>query len=144
MTIKLQKGPIIGAGQSIWNNVHVHDLSDLFLLLVDAAVQGRSDDGLWGENAYYLAENGEHCWGDLTKVMANSAAQLGYIPSPAVENLEIEEAKKYAGFEAVSWGLNSRGRARRARNLLGWKPSRPSLEAEVPNILKDEWERAQK
>ncbi|KAL4893259.1 hypothetical protein BDV59DRAFT_201848 [Aspergillus ambiguus] len=144
VTIQLQKGPIIGAGLSIWNNVHVHDLSDLFVLLVEAAVQGRSDDGLWGGNAYYLAENGEHCWGDLTREMAKRATDLGYIPQPVAEPIDLDEAKKYAGFESLSWGMNSRGRARRARNLLGWKPYRPSLEAELPAILKDEWDRLQK
>ncbi|KAL5357313.1 hypothetical protein BJX96DRAFT_181576 [Aspergillus floccosus] len=144
VTIQLQKGPIIGAGQSVWNNVHVQDLSDLFVLLVEAAVQGRADDGLWGENAYYLAENGEHCWGDLARGMAQRATELGYIPQPVAEPINLDDAKKYAGFESLSWGMNSRGRARRARNLLGWKPHRPSLEAEVPAILKDEWERLQK
>jgi NAD dependent epimerase/dehydratase family enzyme len=47
LTIRLQKGPIIGAGQSIWNHVHIHDLSDVYALLVDAAIAGRTDDGLW-------------------------------------------------------------------------------------------------
>ncbi|EAU32026.1 conserved hypothetical protein [Aspergillus terreus NIH2624] len=144
VTIQLQKAPIIGAGQSVWNNVHVHDLSDLFMLLVEAAVQGRADDGLWGANSYYLAENGEHCWGDLAREMAKRAAELGYIPQPVAEPINLDDAKRYAGFESLSWGMNSRGRARRARNLLGWKPSRPSLETEVPAILRDEWKRLQK
>ncbi|KAF9894609.1 hypothetical protein FE257_006497 [Aspergillus nanangensis] len=141
VTLQLKKGPIIGAGQAIWNNVHVHDLSDVYVLLVEAALQRREQEGLWGGDAYYLTENGEHAWGDLARAMANSAAQSGYIPAPVAETVDLEEAKKYAGFESVSWGLNSRGRARRARQLLGWKPSRPSLEEEIPVILKAELER---
>lgn len=139
----MQKGPIIGAGQSIWNNVHVHDLSDVYSLLVDAAIAGRTDDGLWGADAYYLTENGEHVWGELAQQTADAAAKLGYLPEAKAESINLEDAKKYAGFESLSWGLNSRGRARRARELLGWKPSRPSLVAELPAIVQSEWQALQ-
>ncbi|CAI7593783.1 unnamed protein product [Penicillium manginii] len=144
VTLQLKKGPIIGAGQSIWNNVHVHDLSDIYASLVDAAVAGRTDPGLWGADVYYLTENGEHVWGDLAQSTAEVAAKLGYIPEGKAEPIDLESAKEYAGFESVSWGLNSRGRARRAREVLGWKPSRPSLLAELPKIVRSEWERLQK
>jgi nucleoside-diphosphate-sugar epimerase len=141
ITLHLLKGPIIGAGKSIWNNVHVHDLSDMFVLLVEAALAGKTDDGLWGGKAYYLAENGEHVWGDLARLVAQAAAKKGYIPEAKAEQIDIETGKRLAGFEAVSWGLNSRGKARRARKLLGWNPSRPSLEDEIPDIVKGEWDR---
>ncbi|CAI7598251.1 unnamed protein product [Penicillium pancosmium] len=144
VTLQLKKGPIIGAGQSIWNNVHVHDLSDVYALLVDAAVTGRTDPGLWGADAYYLTENGEHIWGELAQSTAEAAAKLGYIPEGKTEAFDLESAKKYAGFESVSWGLNSRGQAQRARKILGWQPSRPSLLAELPEIVRSEWERSQK
>jgi hypothetical protein len=45
------------------------------------------------------------------------------------------EAKEIAGFEAASYGLNSRGQAKRARKYLGWNPTAPSLKEEVPNIV---------
>lgn len=144
VTLQLQKGPIIGAGRSIWNNVHVHDLSDGYALLVDAAVAGRMDDGLWGARAYYLTENGEHCWGELARATAEAATKLGYLTDATAEPIDLESAKKYAGFESLSWGMNSRGRALRARKILGWKPSRPSLLAELPEIVRSEWQRLQK
>lgn len=143
MTLRLKKGPIIGAGQSIWNNVHVHDLSDVYVQLVDAALAGRNDEGLWGAEAYYLTENGEHYWGELAKATAHAAAKLGYIPEDKAEEIDLESGKKYAGFESLSWGLNSRGEARRARKLLGWNPSRPSIVDELPAILRGEWQRLQ-
>jgi hypothetical protein len=124
--------------------VHVHDLSDIYASLVDAAVAGRTDPGLWGADVYYLTENGEHVWGDLAQSTAEVAAKLGYIPEGKAEPIDLESAKEYAGFESVSWGLNSRGRARRAREVLGCKPSRPSLLAELPKIVRSEWERLQK
>lgn len=143
VTLRLKKGPIIGAGQSLWNNVHVNDLSDVYALLVDAAIAGRTDDGLWGPKAYYLTENGEHCWGELAKATAEAATKLGYLPEAKTEVLDPVIAKQYGGFESLSWGMNSRGRSQRARKILGWNPSRPSLVDELPEIVRGEWERLQ-
>ncbi|KAJ5641381.1 hypothetical protein N7490_005381 [Penicillium lividum] len=138
VTLQLQRGPIIGAGQSIWNNVHIHDLSDVHSLLVDAAIAGWTDHGLWGAGAYYLTDNGEHVWGELAQQTADAATKLGYLPEAKAEPIDLDSAKRYAGFESLSWGMNSRGRARRARKILGWKPSRPNLVAELPAIIQSE------
>lgn len=51
-----------------------------------------------------------------------------------------EEAKEVAGFEALSWGLNSKGFAKRARQYLGWRPKGRSLENEIPYIIDEEAE----
>lgn len=144
LTIRLGKAPIVGAGQSVMNHIHIRDLIDVYALLVDAAIAGRDEDGLWGARAYYLTENGEHCWGELAQATAQAAANLGYITGANTEPLDLETAKNYAGFESLSWGMNSRGQARRARELLGWKPSGPSLLEELPEIVRSEWERLQK
>ncbi|RAL07268.1 nucleoside-diphosphate-sugar epimerase [Aspergillus homomorphus CBS 101889] len=143
VTLQLGKAPIIGAGKSIWNNVHVHDLSDLYVLLVEAAVAGRDDPELWGARAYYLAENGEHAWGELSRAMAKYAAELGLIAQSKAEQISLEDGKKFAGFESLSWGLNSRGRAKRAAKVLDWTPTRPSIEATLPEVLEDEQRRLQ-
>ncbi|KAJ5765775.1 hypothetical protein N7520_005334 [Penicillium odoratum] len=129
--------------QSLWNNVHIHDLSDVYSLLVDAAIAGRTDDGLWGAGAYYLTENMEHVWGELAQQTVDSATRLGYLPEVKAEPIDLDSAKRYAGFESLSWGMNSRGRARRARKILGWNPSRPSLVAELPAIVQSEWQALQ-
>lgn len=133
--------PIVGEGKSRWNNVHVADLSDVFRLLVDKAVAKDTSDELWGSKGYILVENGEHMWSDLARLVSKESVKSGYIKEPKEDALSKEEAIEAAGFEAVSWGLNGRGKAERARKFLGWKPWRPSLEAEVPNIVKEERER---
>ncbi|KAI9727383.1 MAG: hypothetical protein M1834_008454 [Cirrosporium novae-zelandiae] len=140
-TLKQKQAPIIGAGKSRWNNLHIHDLGDLYCLLVDAAVSGNTNPEAWGAHGYYLAENGEHMWGEVSKAMAECAAELGYIPSAQVAPMDVDRARELLGFEAVSWGLNSRAKAERARLILGWKPSRPSLNEEIPVMVKGEWER---
>jgi nucleoside-diphosphate-sugar epimerase len=133
--------PVVGSGKARWNNVHVHDLSQLFLLLTEAAASSKTDGELWGAKGYYLAENGEHLWTDLAEKIAKEAEKMGYVGSLEKQSLSKEKALDQAGFEAVSWGFNSRGKAERARKLVGWKPSAPSIEDEVPNIIKDEYER---
>jgi hypothetical protein len=51
-----------------------------------------------------------------------------------------DEASKQAGFEALSWGLNSKGYAKRARKYLGGKPKARSLKDEIPDIVDGEAE----
>lgn len=133
--------PIIGAGKTRWNQVHVADLADAFLLLTEAAVAKKLDADIWGEKGYYLIENGEFVWSDLAKLMGKKAAELGFIPEPESKPLSKDAAMDIAGFEAVSWGLNSRAKGERAGKVLGWKATRQRLEEEVPNILKEEHER---
>jgi hypothetical protein len=62
--ITLQQGqaPQLGKGLTEWDNVHVHDLADLFVLLTEAAVANKPemDAKLWGKEGYFLAENGHH------------------------------------------------------------------------------------
>ena len=132
--------PIIGGGKARWNNVHVSDLASLFVLLTEAALSNPSDPDpqLWGSKGYLLVENGEHVWADLARLMGRKAEELGYVKDLNEGQLGKEKALEVAGFEAVSWGLNSRGKAERARKVLGWEPKANSLEEEVENILRDE------
>ncbi|KAK6396504.1 hypothetical protein LTR95_019521, partial [Oleoguttula sp. CCFEE 5521] len=73
--------------------------------------------------------------------IAKDAEALGYVKNPQKKSLARQAALDVAGFEAISWGLNSRGKAIRAGKLLGWKPTFPSIEDEAPNFVKDEYER---
>ena len=141
LIITKQYIPIIGEGKGRWNHIHVEDLSDVYRLLVAKAVAGDTNDELWGAKGYLFTENGEHVWGDLARHVAAEAEKLGFAKNLKEGSLNKDEAIQQAGFEAVSWGMNSRGKAERARKYLGWTPSRPSIEAETPNILKEEHER---
>lgn len=130
--------PIIGAGKARWGNVHIEDLSDVYDLLVEAAVNNNLSEELWGPKGYLLIENGEHVWGDLAREMAQQAEKLGYVDTLEERPLTKEAALEAAGFEAVSWGWNSRVRGFRAKKFLGWKPHQQSIEAELANILRQE------
>ncbi|PVI07128.1 NAD(P)-binding protein [Periconia macrospinosa] len=144
--LKEEYVPIIGKGQTIWNNVHVHDLSEFFVLLTEAAVSGKhnNDAELWGEKGYFLTNAGEHNWADLARKTGKKAVELGFVKKEGQlkeEQLSKQEALDRAGFEAISWGLNSRGKADRANKTLGWAPVKGTIENYVEEILRDEKER---
>jgi nucleoside-diphosphate-sugar epimerase len=134
--------PIIGQGKARWNNVHVSDLAELFVLLTEAAVKNDTNPELWNKKGYYLVENGEHQWSDLARLMGEKAYELGLVDKKLEEkSLGKDKAIEQAGFEAVSWGFNSRGKAERAKKVVGWEPKAPSIEDTVDEILKDEKKR---
>jgi hypothetical protein len=139
-TLRRGKAPRLGRGLTEWDNVHIHDLSNLFVLQVEAAIQNKAElaHELWGAKGYFLAENGHHVWGEVSKWAAEAAYKAGYIASPEIETLTADQAKEIAGFEAVSWGLNSKGFAKRARKFLGWQPKGRSLKEEIPDIVEGE------
>lgn len=136
--------PIVGEGKARWNNIHVADLANVYLLLCEAAVSQRLDADMWGGNVYYLVERDEHLWSDIAVQIGQEAEKKGYAKGLEKKTLSREVALEQAGFEAESWGMNSRGKALRARKVLDWKPSAPSLEDSIPEIVESEYQRLQK
>lgn len=67
----LTKGevPVVGEGRAEWDHVHVNDLADVFVRLVEASRDEKlaSSGELFGEKAYYFAEDGAFVWGDVAK-----------------------------------------------------------------------------
>ena len=119
------------------NNVHVNDLSDCYVKLIEAAVAG-GGKATWGTEGYYFTENGTHVWGEMSKVVATEAHKQGLIPSDEVSSVSSEEAGRLRAGGFLLWGANSRGTAIRARKLLGWSPKGKSIEAETPQLVTEE------
>ncbi|KAK2627743.1 hypothetical protein QTJ16_002389 [Diplocarpon rosae] len=142
VTLEQGQAPQAGRGLTEWDNVHIHDLSDLFLRLAEAAVGKKPelDAHLWGPEGYFLAENGHHVWGEVAKQVAEYAFKQGYIKEKSAKAMSPEEALKVAGPVAMSWGSNSKGFAKRARKYLGWQPTGRRLEDEIPYIVDGEAE----
>ncbi|KAF5561826.1 nucleoside diphosphate sugar epimerase [Fusarium phyllophilum] len=146
-TLEKGFGPIIGAGETEWDNVHVHDLSNLIVLLSERAASSekQSDEQeIWGPKGYFFAENGKHKWSQISALIAKEAKKQGVIDTDETKVLDVDEAQKKLGFQALSWGLNSRGEAKRARKFLGWKPVSESLEEWIPESVQIEAKRLNK
>ena len=58
-TLKRQRGLRVGPGESRWGNIHIQDLSRLFLRLVEKAAEGDQDDNIWGANGVFFTGVGE-------------------------------------------------------------------------------------
>ena len=57
VTLQRKKGFRLGKGLNVWSNVHFHDLSDLFIKLLDAVLAANPD--VWNDNGVYFPENGK-------------------------------------------------------------------------------------
>lgn len=136
-TLEKGHGIQVGAGKAYWTNVHVHDLSEVFVALVEAAAAG-GGNASWGAEGYYFTENGEHVWGEISKAVASAAHKQGFILSDKVETHSDEEINEMCQFGTALWGANSRCRAIRARKLLGWSPKGRSIEEEIPDTMASE------
>lgn len=105
----------IGKGENIWANVHIDDVTELYLLALQKAPAG----------ALYYAENGEEA---LKNVASSISRMLGF--GGKMRQWSPQEAEAALGPKAhSSFGSNSRVRGKRSRAELGWQPKgRPILE----------------
>ncbi len=108
----------IGPGENRWANVHIDDLVALYALALDAAPAG----------GFYYAENGENSMREVCEAIGESLG-LGRRTEPMT--LEEAAAEWGEGPANDTMGSNSRVRARRARQELGWVPTAPSLLEEI-------------
>lgn len=134
-----KKGLQVGDGENLGPNVYIHDLSDCYVKLVEAAVEG-GGQATWGKEGYYFAENGEHIWGRISKAVAKYAHKQGFLPSDEVVSISEKEADDLTWWGSALWGANSRFHAIRARKLLGWSPSKGAkdLDADILEVVSAE------
>ncbi|KAH6884851.1 hypothetical protein B0T10DRAFT_577225 [Thelonectria olida] len=135
--LKRGAAPYVEAGENIWNTVHLHDLSNLFLKLVEDAVKV-GGAATWGVNGYYFVESGHVAWADAARMVAGEARKQGYLKQAKVESLSHEDADQVWPYASLFWGTNSRCKAARARHLLGWSPVGPSLCEEISATVANE------
>lgn len=111
---KYKIGRHVGPGNNIWSNVHIDDLVVLYQLALEKAPAG----------AFYYAENGENSMRDVSAAISSV---LGY--GEQTRAMSVQEAVDEWGEGAARYtmGSNSRVRAVRARQELGWQASAPAL-----------------
>jgi len=76
------------------------------------------------EDAYYFGQSGEdYTYGSVAQEIAKVFAQIGINDSGAVNSVDEDEEDAYwrAGASRLVGG-NSRSRAVKAREILGWEP----------------------
>lgn len=77
--------PLAAIPRTFWPNIHVSDLSRLFIEIIESAVfeleEGGESKVTWNENGYYFAENGVHYWNDVEEWVVEEGVKLGYLSS---------------------------------------------------------------
>ncbi|KAI0783874.1 hypothetical protein BC629DRAFT_530767 [Irpex lacteus] len=132
----------VGKGQAVWPNVNIEDQADLYIILHDAVLSNPDSVG-HGSNGYYVGENGDHIWYDVSKAIGKALVKRGLSKSDEPTTFADEELIKYWGSVEFSnmWGSNSRARGGHSRSL-GWKPKLTtkdffdSIDAEVEVIIR--------
>src|SRR5436305_4088513 len=107
-----------GPGENIWSNVHIDDLVTLYALAVEKAPAG----------AFYFAENGENSMREACNAINR---MLGFQGPPTAMSMAEAAAEWGEGTAEDTMASNSRVRAKRAREGLGWKPQARGLVAEI-------------
>ena len=121
--LKRGEGFSCRGSSNIWCQVHVHDLSALYLKLGEAAASNNGHPATWNQEGYYFCESGTFVWGEVIAAMTKYAhEELGLVKSSVVRSLEPEEIRQVCPEFLGAIGANSIGDAIRARHLLGWEP----------------------
>ena len=118
-----RRGFQVGAGKSAWSFVHVHDLSDVYLRLAEAAANG-GQGAEWGDQAFYFTNNGDLTWSDVAH---HIVAILAARDSSSLETTEIDistpaDIKQLMEIMLGTLGCNSLSRGSRTRHVLNWSP----------------------
>ncbi|KAJ5305197.1 uncharacterized protein N7443_004857 [Penicillium atrosanguineum] len=122
----------VGKGESTWSNVHIADVADVFVKLIEKAIDG-SEGEFWGQNGLYFVGNGML----ISSLVAEAAHKLGLTDSPTVKTISASEANALWAPASVFCGTNACQKSERIRRL-GWVPQGHSIEKEIPLTVQAE------
>ena len=149
--LKRGKAEMIGPGESTWDSVHIADLVDAYIILLDQLLAAYGPDTqsdakpspylTTGREGYYFAENGRQTLRQVSEKIGEVLHKKGLIKSPNVTSFPEDEIEG-ALFGPLSWfvGSQSNSKAERLRKL-GWKPHQINLfdtvEEQVDALIAD-------
>ncbi|PYH76802.1 NAD(P)-binding protein [Aspergillus uvarum CBS 121591] len=134
----------IGAGRSVWNQVHVKDLARGYITLLHWLESRPSSEVV--QNPYFFCENGQELsWGECSAEIGRILQKDGRIKDSTPRTIPPENyADIFGDYSEIVEGSNARHRANRLRKL-GWAPSEKQTfasleEDEIPLILTEKEE----
>lgn len=130
----------VNEGKSEWDAIHIDDLAKIYLGLFEDALKG-GKEAAWGKKGYYFGASQRFVWGDLAQKVADYAYQKGYIKTTDVESVHPEKANKLSEGAGMLFGLTSKANAIRAKKVLGWNPTHPTVWEEIPIAVEIEAQR---
>lgn len=123
-------------GKYIWSRVHIKDLGDLYMIILDKLINGSSIPK--GREGYYFGSYTvqnedpitekpseiEHYWSDVSKAIAENLYKRKQISKSDVAQLKPDQVIKLSkgnDFAPYLWCTNSRSRGENGIKI-GWKP----------------------
>lgn len=129
---KRGKGFTVGEGKNVISFVHVGDLANALILLVEEALNGRGKAD-WGQNGWYYVEGGECVFTEVAKAIAREIAKKG-MGDEAIDVLTAGEAKELHPDAELLWGSNMRVKGERIRGL-GWGAKEGDVFSTIPELV---------
>lgn len=77
-------------------------------------------------------------FGEISKRVVEAARDLGVLQTSDVDEVNHDEANELLPHGTVLFGTNARGSARRAREVLGWRPTEHDLDVEIRRVVEVE------
>ncbi|KAI9034771.1 uncharacterized protein KD926_005595 [Aspergillus affinis] len=140
ISMQRRAGFQVEKGESIWSSVQISDLSNIFVKLVEQALQG-DNNALWNENGLYFPGTGALPWKAISEHLTQELHRLGLVDSTSVNVVSHDEADTLMPSGSIFWGTNARQLSQRAPSLLGWAPKEKSLEEDIPDTVQLEAQR---
>ncbi|KAK1236185.1 hypothetical protein PQX77_000561 [Marasmius sp. AFHP31] len=148
-TLKLKQAPYIGKGLGLWNGVHVQDLINLYMVLLEDALSA-NPKAPTGAEGYYFCATDSYQWKQLAEEVGKRLHAKGVIPTPEARPVTAEEELDVFGaWSGFAYASNSRSKAGKAYKY-GWKPKHhttglfDSIEAEYEAVVEEGKEQAPK
>ncbi|KZV69699.1 NAD(P)-binding protein [Peniophora sp. CONT] len=136
--LKRGQGGMVGKGLNVWPHVELHELAEMYMIILRAAIAGTAPHGREG---HYFGASGQYRLLDAAKAYTAVLYKLGKSKTPEPTTYTKEEIDRYFGGSEYL-GSNSKCKAVRAREL-GWKPTKTTedfyafIPTEVETIAKD-------
>lgn len=101
------QGGMIGKGENEWPHVEIHELANLYLRLLKAAVAGTAPRG---RDGLYIGENGTYLIKDAAATYTRALHAAGRSRTSEPDSFTEEEITRFFGVRVVScWNLSYRG-----------------------------------
>ncbi|KZV91000.1 NAD(P)-binding protein [Exidia glandulosa HHB12029] len=156
MALKMGQAVVVGEGTATWDNVHVQDLVEAYILVIAKAVSSHHGNGskgfftkLFKRDAnsgsksvssyakFHNVASDRHAWSDLVAIIAQSLHARGVIPTSDVKSITLAEANTVHpwAFAVANNALVLPSRLQ----ALGWTPShtnwKKDVDADVERVL---------
>ncbi|KAL0566873.1 hypothetical protein V5O48_015125 [Marasmius crinis-equi] len=141
-SLNRKQAGMVGKGVNVWPNVDIHELADLYSVLLDSTLKNPEKTG-HGRDGFYFGVAGEHRLYDLGKAVGDALVSLGIAKTPEPTTFTHEEIGQYFWGSPYILGSNVRCQANRSISI-GWNPKKTSedllksIRPEVEALVKRE------